>query len=74
MIKDFIGKGGDTVILLEGVEYLILHNGFEDVLKVIQSLDDVVVQNKSRLIVPIDPSTITEQQFHLLSRELTEFR
>jgi len=73
MMKDFIMKGGDTVVLLEGSEYLILHNSFPDILKTIQGLDDVVVQNRSRLIVTVDPSAITEQQYHLLSRELIEF-
>jgi hypothetical protein len=73
IIKDFIAKGGDTVILLEGFEYLILHNSFEETLRFVQSLDDVVVQNSSRLIVTIDPAAISEQQYHLLSRELTEY-
>ncbi|MFH0861411.1 MAG: DUF835 domain-containing protein [Candidatus Altiarchaeota archaeon] len=73
IIKAFINKGGDTVVLLEGLEYLILHNSFDEALRFVQGIDDVVVQNKSRLIVTIDQSAITEQQYHLLSRELTEF-
>jgi hypothetical protein len=73
MIKDFISKGGDTVVLMEGIEYLVLHNSFEDVLRLIQGLDDVVVQHKSRLIVSLDPSAVTDQQYHLIARELTEF-
>jgi len=72
-VKEFIIKGGDTVILIEGVEYLIIHNGFDDVIRLLQGLKDVVAQHKSRLIVTIDPSTINQQQFHLLSRELSEF-
>ncbi len=73
MIKDFVWKGDDTVVLLQGIEYLILHNSFGDVLKMIQGLDDVVVQNRSRLVVAVDPSAITGQQYHLLGRELREF-
>ena len=73
MIKGFISRSEDTVVLLRGVEYLVLHNSFEDVLKLIQGLDDVVVQHNSRLIVPIDPSALPEQHFHLLARELKEF-
>jgi hypothetical protein len=73
MIKDFISRGGDTVVLLDGLEYLILHNSFEDILKVVQGLNDVVVQHESRLLVTVDPSALSEQQFHLLSRELTAF-
>ena len=73
IMKDFMQKGGDTVVLLEGLEYLILHNNFEEMLRFVQGLDDVVVQNRARLIVTIDPSALSEQEFHMLSRELTEF-
>jgi hypothetical protein len=73
VVKAFISRSEDTVVLLQGVEYLILHNSFDDVLKMIQGLDDVVVQHKARLIVPVDPSALTEQHYHLLSRELKDF-
>jgi hypothetical protein len=73
MIKDFIARGGDTVVLLDGLEYLVLHNGFDNIMMFLQGLDDVVVQHKARLIVSVDPSTMTEQQYHLLGRELTEY-
>jgi hypothetical protein len=73
MIKEFINKGENTAVLLDGLEYLILHNSFEDILKVIQGLDDVVVRNNSRLIVTVDPSALSDQQYHLLARELKPF-
>ena len=73
MSKDFIQKGGDTIVLINGIEYLMMHNSFEDVLRLLQGLDDVVVQNRCRLVVSIDPEAITQQQFHFLSRELTVF-
>ncbi|MBD3387862.1 MAG: DUF835 domain-containing protein [Candidatus Altiarchaeales archaeon] len=73
IIKEFIWKGGETAVLLDGIEYLVLHNSFEDVLKTIQGVDDVVVQNKSCLILTIDPSAVSEQEFHLLKRELNEY-
>jgi hypothetical protein len=73
MIKEFIAKSGDCIVLLDGIEYLAMHNSFADVIRVIEGLNDVVSQNKTTLIVTVDPSALTEQQFHLLSRELTEF-
>jgi hypothetical protein len=72
-IKDFIQKGQDTVVLVEGIEYLIMRNGFDDVLKLLQGLNDVVVKNSCRLIVALDPSTVSESQYHLLSREFERF-
>jgi len=73
IIKELIRKEAGIVVLLEGVEYLILYNTFNDVLKVIQGIDDVVSMNNATFIVTLDPSAITEQQYHLLSRELTVY-
>ncbi len=73
MIKGYITKGGDTAVLLDGVEYLVLHNTFDEILKLLEGLADVAAQKKCRLIVGVDPKAITEQQFHLLKRNLKEF-
>ncbi|MBD3387861.1 MAG: DUF835 domain-containing protein [Candidatus Altiarchaeales archaeon] len=69
MVKDFISHDGKTVVLLDGLVYLISHNDFNDVLKIIQGLNDVVVQFDSRIIMPIDPEALTERQFHMLKTE-----
>jgi len=73
VMKDFISHNGNTVILFDGLEYLLMHNSFEDIIKLIQGLDDVVVQNNCRLIVAVDPKILTEQQIHQLKSELHEF-
>ncbi len=72
-IKDFISKTNNGVVMLDGLEYLITQNTFDDVIKFVQSLDDAISESKSRLIMPIDPSAMDEKQFHLLEREMTEF-
>ncbi len=74
MIKEFIVKGEDTIILLNGIEYLISYNSFEEILRMIQGLDDVIAQNKCRFLLTLDPSTVTEQQQHMLYSELKEFK
>jgi hypothetical protein len=69
-VKEFIKKTSDGVILLDGLEYLITQNDYKDILKFIQSLSDSVAMSSSRLIIPIDPSSLNEQQFHLLKRDM----
>jgi archaellum biogenesis ATPase FlaH len=73
MVKAFIQTSVDTVVLLDGIEYLIMQNSFEHALELIQGLNDVVVQSNSRLIITLDPLTISERQWHLLRTELMEF-
>jgi hypothetical protein len=69
-IKEFIKKTADGVVLIDGLEYLITQNDYKDILKFIQSLSDSIAVSSSRLIIPIDPSSLDEQQFHLLKRDM----
>jgi hypothetical protein len=69
-IKEFIKKTTDGVVLIDGLEYLITQNDYKDILKFIQSLTDSIAVSSSRLIIPIDPSSLDEQQFHLLKRDM----
>ena len=70
IIREFISSAKDSVVLVDGLEYLIMHNSFEEALELIQGLNDVVVQSGSRLIVTVDPLALTDQQLHLLLTEL----
>ncbi len=58
------------VILLNGVEYLITNNDFRTVLHLIQSLKDQVAINRSILMIPVNPTTLEENQVDLLSSEV----
>lgn len=69
-IKEFIKKTNDGVVLLDGLEYLITQNDYKDVLQFVQSLDDSIAMSNSRLIIPLDPSTLNRQQLHLLRRDM----
>ena len=71
-IKTFISKGGESV-LVDGLEYIIVHNTFPEVLKFVESVNDAVSQTESTLIFTIDPSTLDIREYHLLARELTEY-
>jgi len=71
-IKEFIEKSENSVVLLDGMEYLITRNNFEEVLHFIQSLNDTISLSKTRLLLPINPTTIDEKQLHLLEREIPE--
>lgn len=73
-IKEFIKKTDDGVVLLDGIEYLIIQNNFNEILKFIQSLEDAISLSNSRLIIPLDPSTIGQQELHLLKREMLLIR
>lgn len=69
-IKEFIKKTGDGVVFIDGLEYLITQNEYKDILRFVQSLNDGIVVSSSRLIIPVDPSSLDAQQLHLLRRDM----
>lgn len=67
-INDFVKKSGGGFILIDGLEYLLLVNGFEKVINFIKSISDVVSQNKAALIVPVNPEALDKKELTILER------
>ncbi len=74
VVRNFIQKEEEAVILLDGLEYLILQNGFETTLRFIQALNDLIILNKATLVVPVDPSSLSVKQLSLLEKEMETHR
>jgi len=67
-VEDFVSS--NRVLLLDRLEYLIVQNGFNEVMKFLQELNEVVYVAKSILIVVVDPSTLSAQELGLLEKEM----
>ncbi|ASJ03791.1 hypothetical protein A3L09_09655 [Thermococcus profundus] len=65
-------KGGNCLIILDGLEYLLLHNDFKGVMKFLASLKDYVLLSNSLLVVVIDEETLGRREFSVLRREFPE--
>ncbi|KYC46896.1 MAG: acetoacetate metabolism regulatory protein AtoC [Candidatus Methanofastidiosum methylothiophilum] len=70
LITDFVNKGKDSIIILEGLEYLIAQNNFENVLKFIQALRDFLLIENSRLIIPLNKDAFNQKELTQLEKEL----
>ena len=71
IIEDFTKKSKESVILLDGLEYLITQATFDSILKYLQELKDTIVLNNSRLIVPLHRETLSPIEYSALEREFT---
>ncbi|MBU7019052.1 MAG: PAS domain S-box protein [Theionarchaea archaeon] len=71
IIEDFTKKSEESVVLLDGLEYLTTQTSFETVLKYLQELKDTVVLNNSRLIISLHRETLTSREYSTLEREFT---
>jgi two-component system cell cycle response regulator len=69
-LEGFIRQADDGIIFFEGLEYLIAQNGFQPVLKFIQSLNDLIMVHPSRLIVAVDPLTMDTRELHIVRRDM----
>ncbi len=63
-------RRGNSVLLLDGLEYLVHINGFPSVLAFIRRLKDEISEYNSILIVPFNPNAIGSQDAASLEREL----
>lgn len=69
-LRSFIEKRDRSVVLVDGLEYLISLNTYDRMLQFMNQLRDVVITNNSALIVPVDPRTLSERELALLERNL----
>ena len=67
-INSFISKSEKSIILFDGVEYIINYTSFKETLQFIQSLIDKVSTTNTILIISLDPETLEHKEFKLLSR------
>lgn len=61
-----------SVVLLDGVDYLITNNGFKSVLRLVQILRDYVSVHYSVLLITVPPAVIDEHDMVLLEKEMDE--
>ncbi|MEM3086475.1 MAG: DUF835 domain-containing protein [Halobacteria archaeon] len=68
-VAKFAKDSGNSVVLLDGLEYLVQRNDFAKVLKMVYHLKEIVARNNGRLLLPVDPRTLDDRQMALLERE-----
>ena len=66
----FIEKADDSVVMIDGIEFLIVNNGFDKVLKMIHRVTEVVMEYRSRLIISVDPRALDTRELALLERNM----
>lgn len=67
-ITKFVEGSPRSVILLEGLEYVITQNDFEAVLRFVNHLHDFVLTHDCAVIVVIDPRVLSTRELALLER------
>jgi transitional endoplasmic reticulum ATPase len=70
VLTDFVaGNKERKVILLEGIEYLIAHNGFGTMLNMLQGFKDKISLTDTTVLVPVSPGILDDREMTLLEKE-----
>lgn len=69
IVRDFTRKSKDSVILLDGLEYLITQIGFETALTYLQELKDIIIMYNSRLVIPLHREVLSLKEYSVLEKE-----
>ncbi len=71
VLQKFIeDNSGEGVILLDGLEFLIINNGFLQTLMFVEHVNEFVMQHKAILLLPVSPDTLEEKELALLERNI----
>lgn len=65
----FMESNPNSIVLLEGIEYLITFNEFKKVLRHLDSLNETTWITKARLLIAINPRAYDDKELALLERD-----
>ncbi len=69
-IKKFSEKNKDSVILLDGIHYLLTRFSFEKFIETLYRINDIIAKNKALLLVRCDPALVEKSQLAVIENEL----
>jgi len=68
MIVNFLENSDNSVVLVEGMEYLMTANDFPKVLRAVDRWSEVVMATSARLVISLDPRAFDEKELALIER------
>ncbi|MBU7013531.1 MAG: DUF835 domain-containing protein [Theionarchaea archaeon] len=71
MVDDFTRKSDESVVLLDGLEYLMSQTSFATVLRHLHELRDITMLNNARMIIPLHRGTLSIREYSILEKEFS---
>ncbi len=67
-VMEFLSMTKNAVVLLDGIESVMTHNDFNRAVRMLEQINDFVMQYQGYLIVPIDPKAFSSRETAMLMR------
>ena len=61
-------RNKNSVVMLDGIEYLTLFNEFQKVQMFVEEVNDMIMTSGSILLMPVDPDALDTRSIARLSR------
>ncbi len=71
-ISEFIHKSSRSVLILDGLEYLITVNNFDRTIQFLNDLFETIMTSQAILVIPINPQAIEPKELAILERSTEE--
>jgi len=65
----FMENNPNSIVLIEGIEYMVTFNDFRKVLKQFDSMNETAWVTKGRLLISVDPRAFDEREIAMLERD-----
>ncbi|MFH0815415.1 MAG: DUF835 domain-containing protein [Methanobacteriota archaeon] len=70
VVSRYIEESHDSAIILDGIEYLVVNNGFAQVLKFVEHVNEMVMRSRAIMIIPVSPDAFDKREMALLERNM----
>ena len=67
-LTKFLDSNNTGLLFIDGIEYLITNNGFDQVLKFLNKIEDMIITSGISFLITIDPRTLDAQNLALIER------
>jgi two-component system cell cycle response regulator len=61
---------GNAVVLIDGIEFLAVNNGFLQTLMFVEHVNEFVMQKQAVVLLPVNPEALEEKEVALLERNV----
>jgi ribosomal protein S27E len=68
-VSNFFKETPRGVLMLDGIEYLVVENGFDRVLRFVKKVNDLASVNDATIFVPLTPNSLASDEFAMLRKE-----
>ncbi len=71
-ISEFVEKSQKSIVILDGIEFLITVNGFNRFISFMNDLMEVIMVNSTILLIPIHPDALEKKELAIIERYTEE--